>query len=168
MEEDIIVIHHTSDNKEEIKEKIAEVRVSKPVVLVVLSVIAYVIMGLNFLTGIFMNISYFEPDVFRPYNLIHGFAFMIKFMTISVHPLPMILLAVFPLVGIIGLALTSKRGTLGFWMFSLSQLGFLAIPIMIFYKSSHLSMIVISLLHSLIILPAVIAFFTYFYYFKKL
>ncbi len=167
MQEDVIIVHHVSDQKEEIKEKLAEVKVHKPGIIVVLSVVAYFIMALNFFVGVFMNIAHFNPDVFANYNSIHLFAIGIHLKTWNVMSPIIVAMAIMPILGIIGLALTSKKGSIGFWLFSLSQLVFLAIPIII-SKPSDYSMVIISLLHTIIIIPSVIAYYTYLYYFKRL
>jgi hypothetical protein len=193
MEEDFVVVHHVSSQEKEIREKIAEVKVNKPGILVVLTVVAYFIMAINLIVGVFMNIASFELITFPRFSFMDNVAFGIKVMTQRVNPIIMVMLALLPLFGLIGLFFTHKHGAisfwslrltkekflspfkkitswdkLGFWLFSLSQVGFLAIPLTIFAGSDHYGMIVMSLLHLIIIIPTLIAYFTYFYYFKKL
>ncbi|MBS4013482.1 MAG: hypothetical protein KGZ97_06935 [Bacteroidetes bacterium] len=167
MQEDVIIVHHVSDQKEEIKEKLAEVKVHKPGIIVVISVVAYFIMVLNFIVGVFMNIAHFNPDVFVNYNSIHLFAIGIHLKTWNVMSAIIVAMAAMPVIGIIGLAMTSRKGILGFWLFTVSQIVFLAIPLII-SKPSDYGMVFLSLLHTIIIIPSVIAYFTYLFYFKRL
>lgn len=189
MEEDVIIVHHVSDHTEEEKEKIIEVKVERPGILTILSVIAYFIMGLNFLVGIFMNISYFDLITFARGSLIDNVAYLTKIMLnysppgiILIRHITVVFLGLLPFFGLIGLFLTRYEGDLrfrrekpivsydklGFWIFTISQLVFLAIPLNIWSSSTHYSIIILSLLHTIIIIPVVIAYLTYFYYFRKL
>ncbi|MFW5793504.1 MAG: hypothetical protein ACOCWC_04400 [Bacteroidota bacterium] len=157
-----IVIERNMENEK------LQIKSEKPGIIAVVSVLAYSLMVLHFFVGLFINISAFAPDVFRSLPAVSAIVFMTQIITSSyLNPVLIFLLVLFPLIGIAGLILTFKEIKTGFWIFSISQLLFLAIPLVMFSPSAHYLTILVTLLPSIIILPILIIFFGRHFYSKK-
>lgn len=163
--ENIVTIDKNMEN-EKLGKLGAAAQTQRPAIITVVSVLAYAIMIIHFFVGIFTNISAFSPDLFNSIPAISLMVFATNIMTYSLHPLFIILLMVFPVIGIIGFVYTLKGSQVGYWVFSISQVLFLTIPLIMFSSSSYYSYILITLIPSLIILPFLIIYFGRYIFFS--
>ncbi|MFO8068347.1 MAG: hypothetical protein R6U11_12275 [Bacteroidales bacterium] len=133
--------------------------IQRPAIIAVINVLVYALLFIHFLVGVFTNISAFSPDLFNSIPSLSLMVFATKIMTNSLHPIFIVLLMVLPIIGIAGFIFTLKGSKIGYWLFSISQLLFLAIPLTMFSASSYYIYILITLIPSLIILPIMIFYF---------